>query len=891
MYEPNWGGIQVQVLSNAKIQNAGANPGNHAVHSVAGSPGPAAELRRVLADAATSGAVLMGPAGSGRRAVFDAAVGHMEPHHRAVHLNGSIYAAHMRHGVLTFLLSQLDDGQMATRHELVHGLAKLLCTDGEPSIVTLGSPAMVDSESAAILAQLAAMQKIRLVAVCERLTDLPEDILALHRSGQLPRVAVHSMDVAQTRAFLEGEVGGPISMFAAAALWHLTHSNRDVLRDLVREMVADGKLRLEAGCWVFAPGSLRMGQALTAYRSRALAGLDAGARRLLTALALGGPISSDELRRSQLSDELSSLRARGMVTVGEAPSGTISITVPLLGHMLRDAVDEEGRQDIEATLAKLHADIDAALILTEVQAFQELGSSEALVATVEEYAARGGFSATAWTADAIRQVAILKASAETLCALGRHDQANRQLTRFSSGLATAMGTHPNDPRLIRAAQVLRVKMARIALLEARPAAVQALLATPPGQGHPDTGPVVGTIWASEALHVKALAVQAEAWAMMSRQEEAMLIVRRILADIEGLQLTGVLDQVLSAAECAEIECTLLRVQLLSGEWHDAGEAARRLAGGRYPDTRSVATGELVLGVLAGLNGEADVALGMLLPTLHQLTISADSTELAAVEAATACCLAVQDRDPEAVELLLRGPSVDERRLPLNFFTWASEVFSSLAVARLDTPQAATSRLVALADKASRSGSAVLEMKSLAMALRLGRADVAMRLQRACEMSPGPMSSGFSDLARGTIEADTSLLAAGLERLARRGQTLYAGEGSNMLTDALGHKERRRVFAAVATSRRAESTGAVFEEKTARSADDLPAWLEQLTKREAQVAQHVISGLTNTAIARMSGVSVRTVEGHLYQVYSKLQVRNRQELTALDRASRRPVGVR
>lgn len=890
MYKPNWGGIQVQVLSNAKNQNAGGNPANHAVQGAAGSAGPAAELRGILAEAGSSGAVLLGPVGSGRRAIFDAAVGGMDPQPRVVHLNGSTYAAHMRHGVLTFLLSQLDDGQRATRHELVHGLAKLLCTDGAPSIVTLGSASMVDSESAAILAQLAAMQKIRLVAVCERLTDLPEDVLALHRSGQLSRVTVHSMDLAQTRTFLEGELGGPISMFAAAALWHLTHSNRDVLRDLVREMVADGKLRLEAGCWVFAPGSLRTGHALTAYRSRALAGLEAGARGLLTALALGGPVSSEELRRSRLSDELTALRVRGLVTVGEAPSGTSSITVPLLGHMLRDALDEAERQETEAVLAQLHTDVDAAVVLTEVRALQELGSSEALLATVEEYAARGGFSATAWCADATRQVAILKSAAETLCALGRHEQASRQLTRSSAGLATAMGTHPNDPKLIRAAQVLRVKMARIALIEARPAAVQTLLATPSGQGHTDTGTVVGTVWASEALHVKALAVQAEAWAMMSRQREAMAIVHRILTDIEGLHLTGVLDQVLSAAECAEVECTLLRVQLLSGEWRDAGAAARRLAGGRYPDTRSVAAGELVLGVLAGLDGEADVALGMLLPTLHQLTISADSTELAAVEAATACCLAVQDRDPEAVELLLHSPSVDERRLPLNFFTWASEVFSSLAVARLDT-KAAASRLVALADKASRSGSSVLEMNSLAMALRLGRIDVAGRLQQVCERSTAPVSTAFADLARGTVGADPSLLAAGLERLAQHGQTLYAGEGNNLLTESLGHRERRRVFAAVAKSRRAEAPGTVLEEKSAGPAHDLPAWLEQLTRREAQVAQHVISGLTNTAIARMSGVSVRTVEGHLYQVYSKLQVRNRQELTALDRASRRPVGIR
>ncbi|WP_279403121.1 helix-turn-helix transcriptional regulator, partial [Arthrobacter sp. JCM 19049] len=71
----------------------------------------------------------------------------------------------------------------------------------------------------------------------------------------------------------------------------------------------------------------------------------------------------------------------------------------------------------------------------------------------------------------------------------------------------------------------------------------------------------------------------------------------------------------------------------------------------------------------------------------------------------------------------------------------------------------------------------------------------------------------------------------------------------------------------------------------------PGWTRELTKRESQVALLAIEGRSNQEIARVNGVSIRTVEGHLYQVYSKLQVRNRQELTALDRASRRTAGQR
>ena len=41
-----------------------------------------------------------------------------------------------------------------------------------------------------------------------------------------------------------------------------------------------------------------------------------------------------------------------------------------------------------------------------------------------------------------------------------------------------------------------------------------------------------------------------------------------------------------------------------------------------------------------------------------------------------------------------------------------------------------------------------------------------------------------------------------------------------------------------------------------------------------------AGASNKEIARDMGVSVRTVEGHLYQVYAKLQVTSRVELAPL-----------
>lgn len=54
----------------------------------------------------------------------------------------------------------------------------------------------------------------------------------------------------------------------------------------------------------------------------------------------------------------------------------------------------------------------------------------------------------------------------------------------------------------------------------------------------------------------------------------------------------------------------------------------------------------------------------------------------------------------------------------------------------------------------------------------------------------------------------------------------------------------------------------------------------LTERERQIARMAGHGVSNRDIAKDIGVSVRTVEGHLYQVFAKLSVSSRRDLLGL-----------
>jgi len=60
----------------------------------------------------------------------------------------------------------------------------------------------------------------------------------------------------------------------------------------------------------------------------------------------------------------------------------------------------------------------------------------------------------------------------------------------------------------------------------------------------------------------------------------------------------------------------------------------------------------------------------------------------------------------------------------------------------------------------------------------------------------------------------------------------------------------------------------------------------LSRREEQVANMVVEGLTNQEIAVKLGVSAHTVKNHLFRIYEKLGISSRMELNLYVTSSRK-----
>jgi DNA-binding NarL/FixJ family response regulator len=171
-----------------------------------------------------------------------------------------------------------------------------------------------------------------------------------------------------------------------------------------------------------------------------------------------------------------------------------------------------------------------------------------------------------------------------------------------------------------------------------------------------------------------------------------------------------------------------------------------------------------------------------------------------------------------------------------------------------------------------------EIRALHTGLRFGDRSHHARLRDLAALLDSPLAIAIAAHSRGVAERDADLLEHAAEQFTQIGAMAMAA-------DAWAH-----------TSREHARTGTRGKELESASRahwlasqcglrtpavdsinDPLP-----LTNREREIAKLVGAALTNREIADRLHVSVRTIDGHLYRMYSKLCIEDRDQLASLIR---------
>jgi|GEM_PF-6485301 len=401
---------------------------------------------------------------------------------------------------------------------------------------------------------------------------------------------------------------------------------------------------------------------------------------------------------------------------------------------------------------------------------------------------------------------------------------------------------------------------------------------------PDFPPEARLLW-------QALAVEAEI--MCGRVHEGLELGRELM-----LQPRSAVGHGLSL-ESARLH--LVHACAVSGDWAEGTDPAAplRWAGmvppsAGVPGRRATGPAAILRACVAGRNAGLE-------REIHQLRVDDPCGLLPLVLAGSARALAAQGHEAGARERLRELAGLAEQPAAW-LIRRGAELLATCAEALLGAAEPAARLLLDRADEDRNAGRTSLELLGLAAVVQMGRAEAVPLLADAARRADGRFAAACRDLAAALVYPGgprTSPDGPGLLAVARTLQALgheplaaYAYRGAAAAGippseiedrgDRPPAPERRASGGAgpVPTAGRAAAAGpgpaATVERRPrpgGRSADPFAG----LTGRQKDIAQLVAAGSSNREIADALGLSVRTVESHLYQIYARLGVSRRGEL--------------
>ena len=155
---------------------------------------------------------------------------------------------------------------------------------------------------------------------------------------------------------------------------------------------------------------------------------------------------------------------------------------------------------------------------------------------------------------------------------------------------------------------------------------------------------------------------------------------------------------------------------------------------------------------------------------------------------------------------------------------------------------------------------------------MGDRQTSQKLSDLADQVTGHFASLCSRLAEGLADADSEELLATSKDADAAGHAVFARDVTRKAVSCANDAGNR------ISLRMAQRTQQSLEDRFGNPRNGVLSLLTStLTARESEVAVRAAAGTSNRKIADEMHVSVRTVEGHLYQVYAKLHVASRSEL--------------
>jgi DNA-binding CsgD family transcriptional regulator len=853
-----------------------------------------------LAQSRTRGVILAGAAGVGksRLAAESLALAASDGFTTAWAI-GSRAAASIPFGALAHLLPEDIPSSPDRGNVLRIAAGAIVAGTGEGRFVLgVDDAHLLDEQSIALLQHITLTDRAFLVLTVRTGEPVPDTLVWLWKDQMSEWLELQPLSRDETRDLLESALGTQVEDGTTQRLWDLTRGNPLYLREVVLGSLDNGSLVATGGLWRWR-GPVAPGQRLLRVLGARLEGLPREDRELLEVVTLGEPLELGIVESLAPPRAIGRLEDRGLLEeIRQQRRAKVRPTHPLYGEILRAevtpararAVHKALAEALETTGARRSEDL-LRLAAWHLEA-GSLGRPGLLLEAAGRALSLFDYSLAERLARAVAETeAGVEAShllALAVIAQGRFQQAEDFLAQVSGG--DADNTLRLDVALTRANNLhhnlRRTDDALVVLAEA-----ERRVSDPGLQDHLD---------AAKATYLRNAARLDEAVeAGLRILDRPTASDRAVAGAIDGAGIAIIysgrpeegrelldrhLDQVLRVLHLfpyGEVALATYRtlVHFFAGsllEGAALAEEAHGEATERGTDWAVGWTAGLLGGILAA-QGRVRRASRLLSEAVVLLGETNLAGQLPVYQANLAYSLAVAE-DLSGGEQALQAAEATQAASPLRLL----EGWLALPRVWVRACRGETSAAIAMAlDEAERLGSKGFRSQQ-AMALhdvvRLGEpgrvADEISQVAGSCDGRLIPALARHATILAGR---DAPALEEVSEDFESIGAYLLAAEtaaeASRLYRDAGSGKAAVRM-----ASRSKGLAGRCEGARTPALAlieDPLP-----LTRREREVATLAAHGLSNTEIADRLVVSVRTVENHLHQAFTKLGVEGRGELGAV-----------
>lgn len=782
-------------------------------------------LKKLAQHSSTGGYVIRGASGTGKRELVRAAFQGPATKSEPTWVSGSYYGSAKPYGAIQFLLTGLDNDRIDSPLAVFGFLKQHFASFTERAVIILEHVALIDPLTTAVLCQLVSNKVIKMIVIDDLTDALSGDLASLVRNGVMEVFHVNEQTLAEARAQISMMLDLNVSYLTAITLWEYTAGSSEALRAVVLDCQDAGMFVVKGDAVALRNELIPVGVHMQQHVARRLERLNMERRSLLEQIALDGPLRpvlADGVRDT----DIDFLFARGLLQHAE---GSWTIANPAI---LR-------------TLCVMQGDLDG----WDEYADNEWGAAPRTVRDVAQ-------------SDLQMHWAEICSEARFSAAQGRTTQALSLIEPFLAEDQQASNTTVSTTGVTVRGEALLLKLELSLAASHLSEAHEVLKELEPAE------PTGGWFQLGLCQQHRALAFLAEYHSRCNQGAQAEVLLEALLEPLEA-----------DSVDCNLSECmvsslrSLINTTISLGKWEQNRKLIQLVLAGTLSDLSLVAYAETVHAIMLGFAGNFLQAQKIIAPLQLQLQQTGtniqrtfvDSVDLYVAERSGQSPLGGNIQLPSRLQDTLSTLGLECLWQTLCFVTTHHEI----------TSQRPATNVEALALWAEQRGEDLIASHLWASIIRSGGFHAAPNLRELQKGQEHQLAAAFRMLSDGAENRDAQLLATAVGALAALGFVSYATDDGSAIFQLMNNGQRRQAARKANTFMTSLQPVLVHPEVYANLGQ-----MTVLTEREKFVASAAASGLSNLEIAEQASVSVRTVEGHLYQVYSKLGIRRRGELTAL-----------